>query len=81
MSSSHVRHRKGGSPAGPKRPYSERRGAYMTYEEVADELAVKVSMIERLVKRGELRRRKVGSLNRIPRASLDEYLEKAIDDA
>jgi len=45
-----------------------------TVEEVARRLRVKASTVLRLIRRGELFARKVGSAWRVPAAALDRYL-------
>lgn len=61
--------------ASPKRPYSERQGALFTQSEAADYLGVTPRQIDRLLRRRELPKIKVGGLVRISRADLDAYIE------
>jgi excisionase family DNA binding protein len=72
---------KGGSPAKPKRPFSERNGVLMTYEEAADELGVLEAMVKKVVARGQLKSVKVGSLNRIHRDDLNAYIAQLRGEA
>jgi excisionase family DNA binding protein len=67
---------KGGASTKPKRSYAERNGAFMTPEEVADELACTERMVRRLIGYGELRSTKVGKLVRVHRNDLDAYISQ-----
>jgi excisionase family DNA binding protein len=67
---------KGASSTAPKKPRSERAGQLLTKEEVADELAITVRMVERLVALGELPHVKVGSLIRVHRDDLNDYIAR-----
>jgi excisionase family DNA binding protein len=54
---------------------AEREKALFTVEEAQDYLSVSRMTIFRLLKAGDLRRVKIGRVTRIPRASLDAFIE------
>jgi excisionase family DNA binding protein len=64
----------GGSSTKPKRTFTERNGAFMTPEEVADELGVTVRMAKRLCHNGTLKSSHIGKLLRIHRDDLAAYI-------
>jgi excisionase family DNA binding protein len=67
---------KGASTSAPKKPRAERNGQLLTKEEVGDELAITVRMVERLIATGELPHVKVGSLVRVHRDDLNAYVQR-----
>jgi excisionase family DNA binding protein len=53
-----------------------RAGRFLTVRTVADELGVSQYTVRRLIHEGTLAGVRVGSVLRVPRASLEEYLEE-----
>jgi excisionase family DNA binding protein len=62
------------SPPAPDKLVREVRRATMTRHEVAEEFAVSLDTVDRMIRRGSLRTIKIGQLVRIPRDSVEELL-------
>lgn len=61
-----------------KKSEAQNQQAYLTVEEAAQELNIKVSRLRTAIFRKEIPYIKIGSLVRIPRDELHEHLNKAI---
>jgi excisionase family DNA binding protein len=61
-------------------PALDARLQAFTIEEVARRLRVKASTVLRLIRRGELSARRVGTAWRVPAPALDSYLTPPSDD-